>query len=113
MTFVHETHQLDCTADLAVRIGAALPFITGVRPADPPYDAPAGAHIGHGVAVVDEHSGLHIRCFVVLDVRTGLTVHAHAQLIAAVVSQLVRQVCQRPCSVSIVVSDVHTQGTHV
>lgn len=109
MSFVHET----CPHDLVVRIGAALPFIAGVHPAEPPYDAPAGAQVGHGVAIDMSHDRIHVCCYVELDVRRGTSARDHAALITHVITELVTRLCQRSCTVSVFVTDVRTQGIHV
>jgi hypothetical protein len=113
MTFVHETRHDSLAAEAAIRIGAALPYINGVTAALPPYDAPTGAAIGPGVAIVQQQTTLQITCFVVLDVAAGLTVHAHTALIRDVVTAIVARVTDLACTVAVVVADVRIQGTHV
>lgn len=113
MTFVHETRQPDVAADLVVRIGAALPYIAGVTAAEPPYTAPPGATIGHGVAVETSDATVQVTCFVVLDTRLGITAPQHAADIVAVVEAVVNRASHRSCTVSVVVCDVRTEGTHV
>lgn len=109
---VHEPHHSFSYADLATRLSAALTYVPGVRPAAPPYDAPRGATIGHGVAISAHGSTVEVRCFVVVDPMIAPSVIAQSLQIKALVTTLCERLSLRDITVFVVVCDVQTQGTH-
>jgi len=112
MMFVHESHHSFSYADLATRLSAALTYVPGVRPAAPPYDAPAGATTGHGVAISVQGYTVEVRCYVVVDPIVAPSVVDQSRQISALVTTLCERLSLRDVTVFVVVTDVQTQGTH-
>ena len=110
--FVHESQQQIPYTALATRLSAALSFVPGIRPAMPPYNAPAGAILGHGVAIVAHDSTLDVHCYVMVDPRTDASVVTQSMQIKTLVATLIQGVDPRDVTVFVIVCDVQTQGTH-
>jgi hypothetical protein len=112
MMFVHESQQQIPYVALATRLSAALRFVPGIRPAMPPYNAPAGAILGHGVAIVPHDTTLDVYCYVLVDPRTDASVVTQSMQIKTLVSTLIQGGDPRAVTVFVIVCDVQTQGTH-
>ena len=112
MMFVHESQHSFSYADLATRLSAALTYVPGVRPAPPPYDAPPGASVGHGVAIRTDGTTVEVRCYVVVDPTLAASVVAQSLQVNALVTTLCERLSLRNVTVFVVVTDVQTQGTH-
>lgn len=110
--FVHESQHSFSYTDVATRLSAALMYVPGVRPAKPPYDAPQGATIGHGIAISVQGTSVEVRCFVVVDPVVAPSVVAQSHHISALVTSLCERMNLSDVTVFVVVSDVQTQGTH-
>jgi hypothetical protein len=109
---VHESQRSISYVDVVTRLSAALTYVPGVRPAAPPYDAPHGAHIGHGVAISAQGTSVEVRCYVVVDPVVAPSVVAQSLQINALVTTLCERMNLPDVTVFVVVSDVQTQGSH-
>lgn len=110
--FVHESQQQLSYTALVTQLSAALTYVSGIRPANPPYDAPVGATLGHGVALVPRADTLEVRCYVIIDPRVGVSVLTHSMQVKTLVSSIIERVSPRDVTVFVIVCDVQTQGTH-
>jgi hypothetical protein len=112
MMFVHESQQQIPYTALATRLSAALSFVPGIRPAMPPYNAPAGAILGHGVAIVVHDRTLDVHCYVVVEPTNDVSVMTQSMQIKALVATLIQRADPRDVTVFVSVCDVQTQGSH-
>lgn len=106
MVDVHREHPEIDVATIMQRISVAVAHVPGVMLAPPPYHAPRGAHIGHGVTVHTQDSQLVVGCYVIFQPATVRSAAEHCQLIQALVQLIVRRMTQRNATINVVVTDI-------
>ena len=106
MVDVHREHTEIDVASIMQRISVAVAHVPGVVLAAPPYNAPRGARVGHGVTLYDHDTQLVITCYVVFQPATVRSVAEHCQLVQALVRLIVRRMTQRNATINIVVTDL-------
>jgi hypothetical protein len=106
MVDVHREQTEIAVATIMQRISVAVAHVPGVVLAAPPYHAPHGAQVGHGVTLYDHGDQRVITCYVVFQPATVRSVAEHCQLIQALVQLIVRRMTQRNATINIVVTDL-------
>ena len=97
---------------IVYRISRALAYIPGVACAPPPYHAPAGAYIGHGVTVHDDGGDMVFTCYVVIDAVARDPLPAQCMLIQSVVQSVIAQEYTQDVRIDVVVAAINFKGTH-
>lgn len=97
---------------IVYRISRALAYIPGVACAPPPYHAPLGAFVGHGVTVHDDGGHVVFTCYVVVDAQSRDPLPAQCVLIQAVARSVIATEYTQDVRIDVVVTAIDFKGTH-
>ncbi len=106
MRIVQYTHTQTQIRDLLHRVSLAVAFIPGVRLAQPPYNAPNNALIGHGVTARDVANHTVLTCFLCIDPALSRSLPEHCALVQTVIQAILPPRPEREFIIDVIITDI-------
>jgi hypothetical protein len=106
MKIVQYTHTPNQLRDLLHRISLAMAYIPGVHIAQPPYNAPKNAVIGHGVTAHEDENCTVLTCFLCIDPALPRSLPEHCALVQTVVQAILPPRTERECIINVIITDI-------
>lgn len=106
MRIVQYTHTPNQLRDLLQRISLAVAYIPGVRLAQPPYNAPKNAVIGHGVTAHEDGNCTVLTCFLCIDPALSRSLPEHCALVQTVIQAILPPRTEREFVINVIITDI-------